>query len=229
MNLSRQSSGETPEPPSGPVYPPSLMPQPAQQPSYVIASTGQQLPAAGFSGSAPSISQQVLQAPPSPQGFVQQPPPAQVSMLFFSYLWPIADLWYTLTSISPCRMLPGQSLLPFWFILIFSTYRTWSVLFSSCAQNKFNETDPTVHDSNGGTSHLPDCWYRDHMKTDPSRWCPAHALSRNRKPWTRGMSAPGDFQCSLAAALKICSFFPYRFVAFSGANLVLQAGAPRWI
>lgn len=81
MNLSRQSSGETPEPPAGPVYPPSLMAQPSQQPSYVIASTGQQLPTGGFSGSGPSISQQVLQAPPSPQGFVQQPPPAQVSML----------------------------------------------------------------------------------------------------------------------------------------------------
>ncbi|XP_040335632.1 cAMP-regulated phosphoprotein 21 isoform X19 [Herpailurus yagouaroundi] len=83
MNLSRQSSGETPEPPSGPVYPASLMPQPAQQPSYVIASTGQQLPAGGFSGSGPSISQQVLQAPPSPQGFVQQPPPAQMPVYYY--------------------------------------------------------------------------------------------------------------------------------------------------
>ncbi|XP_039699342.1 cAMP-regulated phosphoprotein 21 isoform X9 [Pteropus medius] len=83
MNLSRQSSGETPEPPSGPVYPPSLMPQPTQQPSYVIASTGQQLPTGGFSGSAPSISQQVLQAPPSPQGFVQQPPPAQMPIYYY--------------------------------------------------------------------------------------------------------------------------------------------------
>ncbi|XP_036926657.1 cAMP-regulated phosphoprotein 21 isoform X1 [Sturnira hondurensis] len=83
MNLSRQSSGETPEPPPGPVYPPSLMPQPSQQPSYVIASTGQQLPTGGFSGSGPSISQQVLQAPPSPQGFVQQPPPAQMPIYYY--------------------------------------------------------------------------------------------------------------------------------------------------
>ncbi|XP_070247853.1 cAMP-regulated phosphoprotein 21 isoform X3 [Myotis yumanensis] len=83
MNLSRQSSGETPEPPSGPVYPPSLMPQPNQQPGYVIASTGQQLPTGGFSGSGPSISQQVLQAPPSPQGFVQQPPPAQMPIYYY--------------------------------------------------------------------------------------------------------------------------------------------------
>lgn len=81
MTLSRQSSGETPEPPSGPVYPSSLMPQPAQQHSYVIASTGQQLPTGGFSGSGPPISQQVLQPPASPQGFVQQPPPAQVGVL----------------------------------------------------------------------------------------------------------------------------------------------------
>ncbi|XP_034847696.1 cAMP-regulated phosphoprotein 21 isoform X7 [Mirounga angustirostris] len=83
MNLSRQSSGETPEPPSGPVYPPSLMAQPTQQPSYVIASTGQQLPTGGFSGSGPPISQQVIQAPPSPQGFVQQPPPAQMSVYYY--------------------------------------------------------------------------------------------------------------------------------------------------
>ncbi|XP_016054356.1 PREDICTED: cAMP-regulated phosphoprotein 21 [Miniopterus natalensis] len=83
MNLSRQSSGETPEPPPGPVYPPSLMPQPSQQPSYVIASTGQQLPTGGFSGSGPSLSQQVLQAPPSPQGFVQQPPPAQMPIYYY--------------------------------------------------------------------------------------------------------------------------------------------------
>ncbi|KAG8521543.1 cAMP-regulated phosphoprotein 21, partial [Galemys pyrenaicus] len=83
MTLSRQSSRETPEPPSGPVYPSSLMPQPTQQPSYVIASTGQQLPAGGFSGSGPPISQQVLQPPPSPQGFVQQPPPAQMPIYYY--------------------------------------------------------------------------------------------------------------------------------------------------
>ncbi|XP_023070458.1 cAMP-regulated phosphoprotein 21 isoform X1 [Piliocolobus tephrosceles] len=83
MTLSRQSSGETPEPPSGPVYPPSLMPQPAQQHSYVIASTGQQLPTGGFSGSGPPISQQVLQPPASPQGFVQQPPPAQMPVYYY--------------------------------------------------------------------------------------------------------------------------------------------------
>ncbi|XP_037702936.1 cAMP-regulated phosphoprotein 21 isoform X7 [Choloepus didactylus] len=83
INLSRQSSGETPEPPSGPVYPSSLMPQPTQQPSYVIASTGQQLPPGGFSGSGPPISQQVLQPPPPPQGFVQQPPTAQMPVYYY--------------------------------------------------------------------------------------------------------------------------------------------------
>ncbi|XP_076985975.1 cAMP-regulated phosphoprotein 21 isoform X2 [Tamandua tetradactyla] len=83
INLSRQSSGETPEPPSGPVYPSSLMPPPTQQPSYVIASTGQQLPPGGFSGSGPPISQQVLQPPPPPQGFVQQPPPAQMPVYYY--------------------------------------------------------------------------------------------------------------------------------------------------
>ncbi|XP_048651126.1 cAMP-regulated phosphoprotein 21 isoform X9 [Marmota marmota marmota] len=84
MNLSRQSSGETPEPPpSGPVYPSSLLPQPTQQPGYVIASTGQQLSTGGFSGSGPPISQQVLQAPPSPQGFVQQPAAAQMPVYYY--------------------------------------------------------------------------------------------------------------------------------------------------
>ncbi|XP_068413601.1 cAMP-regulated phosphoprotein 21 [Eschrichtius robustus] len=83
MNLSRQSSGETPEPPAGPVYTPSLLPQPTQQPSYIIASTGQQLPTGGFSGSGPPLSQQVLQPPPSPQGFVQQPPPTQMPVYYY--------------------------------------------------------------------------------------------------------------------------------------------------
>ncbi|XP_012932479.1 cAMP-regulated phosphoprotein 21 isoform X11 [Heterocephalus glaber] len=83
MNLSRQSSGETPEPPSGPVYQSSLMPQPTQQPSYVIASTGQQISTGGFSGSGPPISQQVLQPSPSPQGFVQQPPPTQMPVYYY--------------------------------------------------------------------------------------------------------------------------------------------------
>ncbi|XP_013011787.2 cAMP-regulated phosphoprotein 21 isoform X9 [Cavia porcellus] len=83
MSLSRQSSGETPEPPSGPVYQSSLMPQPTQQPNYVMASTGQQLSTGGFSGSGPPISQQVLQAPLSPQGFVQQSPPAQMPVYYY--------------------------------------------------------------------------------------------------------------------------------------------------
>lgn len=97
MNLSRQSSGETAEPPAGPVYPPSLLPQPTQQPSYVITSTGQQLPTGGFSGSGPPISQQVLQPPPSPQGFVQQPPAAQVKVLF---LRPVTETWFGCISVS---------------------------------------------------------------------------------------------------------------------------------
>ncbi|GAB1294756.1 cAMP-regulated phosphoprotein 21 [Apodemus speciosus] len=82
LSMSRQSSGDTPEPPSGPVYPASLMPQTAQPPSYVITSS-QQLSTGGFSDSGPPISQQVLQAPPSPQGFVQQPPPAQMSVYYY--------------------------------------------------------------------------------------------------------------------------------------------------
>ncbi|XP_028642932.1 cAMP-regulated phosphoprotein 21 isoform X11 [Grammomys surdaster] len=83
LSMSRQSSGDTPEPPSGTVYPASLMPQTAQPPGYVITSAGQQLSTGGFSDSGPPISQQVLQAPPSPQGFVQQPPPAQMSVYYY--------------------------------------------------------------------------------------------------------------------------------------------------
>ncbi|XP_021027160.1 cAMP-regulated phosphoprotein 21 isoform X9 [Mus caroli] len=83
LSMSRQSSGDTPEPPSGTVYPASLMPQTAQPPTYVITSAGQQLSTGGFSDSGPPISQQVLQAPPSPQGFVQQPPPAQMSVYYY--------------------------------------------------------------------------------------------------------------------------------------------------
>uniref|UniRef100_A0A8C2LYM4 Cyclic AMP-regulated phosphoprotein, 21 n=1 Tax=Cricetulus griseus TaxID=10029 RepID=A0A8C2LYM4_CRIGR len=80
LSMSRQSSGDTPEPPS---YPASLMPQPAQPPSYVITSAGQQLSTGGFSDTGPPITQQVLQAPPSPQGFVQQPSPAQMPVYYY--------------------------------------------------------------------------------------------------------------------------------------------------
>ncbi|XP_056340269.1 cAMP-regulated phosphoprotein 21 isoform X11 [Oenanthe melanoleuca] len=75
MSLSRQSSGDNPESPSGPMYPSPILQQPAQQTGYIMASPSQQLPPGGFTGSGPPVSQQVLQPPPPPQGFVQQPPP----------------------------------------------------------------------------------------------------------------------------------------------------------
>nr|XP_030122864.1 cAMP-regulated phosphoprotein 21 isoform X15 [Taeniopygia guttata] len=84
MSLSRQSSGDNPESPSGPVYPSPLLQQPAQQPGYIMASPSQQLPPGGFTGSGPPVSQQVLQPPPPPQGFVQQPPPpAQMPVYYY--------------------------------------------------------------------------------------------------------------------------------------------------
>ncbi|KFQ29674.1 cAMP-regulated phosphoprotein 21, partial [Mesitornis unicolor] len=85
MSLSRQSSGDNPESPSGPVYPSPLLQQPAQQTGYIMASPGQQLPPGGFTGSGPPVSQQVLQPPPPPpQGFVQQPPPpAQMPVYYY--------------------------------------------------------------------------------------------------------------------------------------------------
>ncbi|KAK4826911.1 hypothetical protein QYF61_012503, partial [Mycteria americana] len=82
MSLSRQSSGDNPESPSGPVYPSPILPQPAQQAGYIMASPSQQLPPGGFTGSGPPVSQQVLQPPP--QGFVQQPPPpAQMPVYYY--------------------------------------------------------------------------------------------------------------------------------------------------
>ncbi|XP_041104207.1 cAMP-regulated phosphoprotein 21-like isoform X2 [Polyodon spathula] len=81
MSLSRQSSGEAPEPPpSGSVYPPPLLPQAPQQPGYVMASPNQQIPPGGFTGSGPLMSQQVLQPP---QGYVQQTP-AQMPVYYYS-------------------------------------------------------------------------------------------------------------------------------------------------
>ncbi|XP_066848530.1 cAMP-regulated phosphoprotein 21 isoform X17 [Anser cygnoides] len=84
MSLSRQSSGDNPESPSGPVYPSPILQQPAQQTGYIMASPTQQLPPGGFTGSGPPVSQQVLQPPPPPQGFVQQPPPpAQMPVYYY--------------------------------------------------------------------------------------------------------------------------------------------------
>ncbi|NXA49644.1 ARP21 protein, partial [Nothocercus julius] len=84
MSLSRQSSGDNPDSPSGPVYPSPMLQQPAQQPGYIMASPSQQLPAGGFTGSGPPVSQQVLQPPPPPQGYVQQPPPAQMPVYYYT-------------------------------------------------------------------------------------------------------------------------------------------------
>ncbi|XP_064561008.1 cAMP-regulated phosphoprotein 21 isoform X4 [Zonotrichia leucophrys gambelii] len=85
MSLSRQSSGDNPESPSGPVYPSPMLQQPAQQTGYIMASPSQQLPPGSFTGSGAPVSQQVLQPPPPPpQGFVQQPPPpAQMPVYYY--------------------------------------------------------------------------------------------------------------------------------------------------
>uniref|UniRef100_W5MBD9 cAMP regulated phosphoprotein 21 n=1 Tax=Lepisosteus oculatus TaxID=7918 RepID=W5MBD9_LEPOC len=81
MSLSRQSSGDAPEPPpTGSVYPPPILPQPPQQPGYVVASSSQQIPPGSFTGSGPPIPQPVLQ---SPQCFVQQPQ-AQMPVYYYS-------------------------------------------------------------------------------------------------------------------------------------------------
>ncbi|XP_062986126.1 cAMP-regulated phosphoprotein 21 isoform X4 [Elgaria multicarinata webbii] len=84
MSLSRQSSGENPDSPSGPVYPSPIIQQSSPQTGYVMSSPSQQLPPGGFTGSGPPVSQQVLQPPPPPQGYVQQPPPAQMPVYFYS-------------------------------------------------------------------------------------------------------------------------------------------------
>ncbi|XP_056659999.1 cAMP-regulated phosphoprotein 21 isoform X14 [Monodelphis domestica] len=76
ISLSRQSSGDTAEPPAGPVYPP-------QQPGYVLASAGPQLPPGGFSGSGPALPQQVVQPSPGPPGFAQPASPAQMPVYYY--------------------------------------------------------------------------------------------------------------------------------------------------
>nr|XP_060637669.1 cAMP-regulated phosphoprotein 21 isoform X2 [Anolis sagrei ordinatus] len=82
MSLSRQSSGDNPDSPSGPVYPSSIIQQ-SSQTGYVMASPSQQLPPGSFTSSGPPVSQQVLQPPPPPQGYVQQPPPAQMPVYYY--------------------------------------------------------------------------------------------------------------------------------------------------
>ncbi|MEE6507447.1 hypothetical protein FKM82_023153 [Ascaphus truei] len=82
MNLSRQSSGETPESTSNPVFPSAILTQPSQQPSFVIASSNQQIPPGSFTGSGQSVSQQVLQ-PATPQGYIQQSP-AQMPVYYYT-------------------------------------------------------------------------------------------------------------------------------------------------
>ncbi|XP_072859930.2 cAMP-regulated phosphoprotein 21 isoform X3 [Pogona vitticeps] len=83
MNLSRQSSGDNPDSPSGPVYPSPILQQSSPQTGYVMASPSQQLPSGGFTGSGPPVSQQVLQPAPPPQGYVQQPPPTQMPVYYY--------------------------------------------------------------------------------------------------------------------------------------------------
>ncbi|XP_055489734.1 cAMP-regulated phosphoprotein 21 isoform X1 [Leucoraja erinacea] len=78
MSLSRQSSGEATEPPSGSVYQSAILPHAPQQSNYVLASTSQ-LPPGSFTGSGQPMSQQVLQPP---QGFVPQPS-AQMPVYYY--------------------------------------------------------------------------------------------------------------------------------------------------
>ncbi|KAM6449720.1 cAMP-regulated phosphoprotein 21 isoform 2-T5 [Liasis olivaceus] len=82
ISLSRQSSGDNPDSPSGPVYPSPIIQQTPPQTGYVIAPPSQQLPAGGFTGSGPPVSSQV-HPPPPPQGYVQQPPSAQMPVYYY--------------------------------------------------------------------------------------------------------------------------------------------------
>ncbi|XP_051879696.1 LOW QUALITY PROTEIN: cAMP-regulated phosphoprotein 21 [Pristis pectinata] len=99
MSLSRQSSGDTTEPPSGSVYPSPILPQAPQQANYVMASPSQLTPGS-FTGSGQPMSQQVLQPP---QGFVQQPsaqmpvyyyPPGQYTTSAAQQFRPVATVQY---------------------------------------------------------------------------------------------------------------------------------------
>ncbi|XP_054984710.1 R3H domain-containing protein 2 isoform X2 [Sorex araneus] len=75
MSLSRQGSTEAADPSSA-LFQPSLMPQHAQQPNFIMASPGQPLPAPSYPSSS--------HAPPTqpvlpPQGYMQPPQQIQVS------------------------------------------------------------------------------------------------------------------------------------------------------
>ncbi|XP_060103582.1 cAMP-regulated phosphoprotein 21 isoform X3 [Heteronotia binoei] len=83
MSLSRQSSGDNPDSPSGPVYPSPIIQQSAPQTGYVMAPPSQQLPPGGFTGSGPPVSQQVLQPPPPPQSYIQPPPPPEMPVYYY--------------------------------------------------------------------------------------------------------------------------------------------------
>ncbi|CAH2283564.1 cAMP-regulated phospho 21 isoform X4 [Pelobates cultripes] len=71
INLSHQSSGETPEPVSGNIFPSRILTQPTQQPNFVLPSSSQTIPPGNFTCSNQSVTQPVLQSQP-PQGYVQQ-------------------------------------------------------------------------------------------------------------------------------------------------------------
>ncbi|KAG9355554.1 hypothetical protein JZ751_000392, partial [Albula glossodonta] len=79
MSLSRQSSGEAPEPPNS-AYAPGLLSQQPPQTGFVMPSPSHQLPPGGFPASGPHMTQQVL---PSSQGFVAQAP-SQVPVFYYS-------------------------------------------------------------------------------------------------------------------------------------------------
>ncbi|XP_053323364.1 cAMP-regulated phosphoprotein 21 isoform X3 [Spea bombifrons] len=77
LNLSRQSSGETSEPSSCPVFSPGLLAQPPQQQSFMLASSCQSV----SPGSSYQSATQVLQSQ-SPQGYVNQTP-AQMPVYYY--------------------------------------------------------------------------------------------------------------------------------------------------
>ncbi|XP_041119816.1 R3H domain-containing protein 1-like isoform X11 [Polyodon spathula] len=68
MNLVRQPSNEAPDAHTA-MFPSSVVLQPPQHTGYIIAHSGQQVPAPTYSNSGPPVNQQVLQQ----QGYMQQP------------------------------------------------------------------------------------------------------------------------------------------------------------
>ncbi|KAG8442690.1 hypothetical protein GDO86_011471 [Hymenochirus boettgeri] len=79
INLSRQSSGETPEPVPAPVFSSAIIAEQTQPTNFVLSSSSQQMPPGSYTSTGQSVTQ--LLQPTPPQGLAQSP--SQMSVYYF--------------------------------------------------------------------------------------------------------------------------------------------------